>query len=287
MCTLHLFFRVFPEAPVLFAANRDENLGRAWRGPGPLASVPQVYGPRDLTAGGTWLGVNDAGLLVSLANHHGTLAKGGSLCSRGAVVLEALHHGSADEARRFAEWVAPACKAYTLLVADPERAYVVDHSPTGTQTYRLLPGCHVVTNARFRDPLDPKARRSLRRMESLATRGVPPDPAAAARFLADHGTDAPGATPLCVHPGPGETFGTSSASLIRIGPNRTVDEFWFAAGPPCTAPFGNVTPRFGAPAPGPALEGPARAGPERAVRAAPWGETARNATPPGKSSPDA
>ncbi len=242
MCTLHLWYRVFDDVPVLFAANRDEDLERAWDLPGPLASVPRLYGPRDRVAGGTWLGVNlDAGLLVSLANHEGTLAKGSGFCSRGTIVLETLRHESAEEARRFAEWVAPACKSYTLLIADPDRAYVVDHTPGGTLVYRLLPGCHVITNARFRDPDDPKARRSLRRMEALAAQGLP-GPEELFGFLADHEVPGPGSTPLCIHPGPGERFGTSSASVIRLDPSGRVAGFWLAPGPPCSTPFVDCTP---------------------------------------------
>jgi len=242
MCTLHIWYHVFPGAPVVFAATRDENLDRAWDPPGPLGSIPRVFGPRDRVGGGTWLGVNlDAGLLVCLANHEGTLGRGGSLCSRGTVVLETLRHESAEHARRFAEWVSPACKSYTLLIADARSAFVVDHAPGGTQTYRLLPGCHVITNARFRDPDDPKAARSLRRMKALAERGrVTPEDLFG--FLADHETDAPSATPLCIHPGPGERFGTSSASAVILDPEGGLAGFWFAPGPPCRNPFERVEP---------------------------------------------
>jgi uncharacterized protein with NRDE domain len=242
MCTLHLFHRVFPDAPVLFAANRDEDLRRPWRPPARLIKEPWIYGPRDLTAGGTWLGVNRAGVLVSLANHLGTLRQGSpSLCSRGTVVMEALHHGSAREAVEYAAGAAPVCKAYTLLVADPERAYVVDHGDGGTRTHRLRPGCHVITNARFRDPGDPKARRCLERMAPLAEAGTP-DHAELFGFLADHQAATDATTPLCIHPREGSRFGTSSASVVSITPERRVDRFWFASGPPCSATPQDRTP---------------------------------------------
>lgn len=249
MCTLHLFYRLFEDAPVLFAANRDEDLDRGWREPGRLSSFPEIYGPRDLAAGGTWLGVNANGVLVSLANHEGTLSTSPSLCSRGTIVLETLRHGTAAEAREFAEWVAPTCKTYTLLIADPERAFVVDHGTDGTRTYPLEPGCHVITNARFRDPDDPKARRCLRRMRAL-TEGPRPGPADLFTFLADHGTDDERASPLCIHPEPGDHFGTSSASVVRIDGVRRVGGFWFAPGPPCTAEARDATPAFDAPSTG-------------------------------------
>ena len=244
MCTLHLFYQVFEDAPVLFAANRDENLDRPWREPDSLSSVPQIFGPRDLSAGGTWVGVNEAGVLVGLANHHGSLTTSPSLCSRGTIVLEALRHGSADEARRFAEWVSPVCKSYTLLLADANRAFVVDHDRQGTLTYRLLPGCHVITNARFRDPDDPRANRSLRRMGKRVRAGNTPSPEELFDFLADHEVDDPGEYPLCVHPHGSSRFGTSSASVVRIGDRGDVEGFFFAPGPPCSARFSDVTPAF-------------------------------------------
>ncbi len=245
MCTLHLFYRTFPEAPVLLAANRDENLDRAWSAPDVLVRRPFIFGPRDRTAGGTWLGVNEAGLVVALANHEGTLSRGNGMCSRGAVVLETLRHESAEQARTFAEWVAPACKTYTLLIADPERAYVVDHGTDGTLTYRLLPGCHVVTNARFRAPRDAKAGRCLDRMEELAGAPAAPPPARLFAFLSDHRAAA-GTTALCVHPQGESRFGTSSASVVRVGPSGRVEGFHFAPGPPCCTPPVDVTPAFAA-----------------------------------------
>lgn len=245
MCTLHLFYHVFPETPVLFAANRDEILDRAWQGPAFLASEPRIYGPRDGTAGGTWLGLNEAGVLVSLANHYGTLTRAPSLCSRGTVVLEALRRGSAGEAAELAERAAPACKSYTLLVVDPQRAYVIDRAPGGVACHRLRPGCHVITNMRFRDPADPKARRSLERMAQFAVNGTAPSPEEVFRFLGAHEPAAVDASPLCIHAKPPSRFGTSSSSLVAIG-SRGVQTFLFAPGPPCSTPFSDVTPDFGA-----------------------------------------
>lgn len=249
MCTLHLFFQTFPGQPVVFAANRDEILDRAWRGPDLLSQTPRIWGPRDLTAGGTWLGVNEAGVLVSLANHEGTLrGNSSSLCSRGVLVMETLRHASVREARRFAEWAAPACKAYTLLLADPEQAVVISHGEDGDQTYRLLPGCHVITNARFRHPEDPKAHRSLARMQELAARGSAPTDLELAAFLGNHEHPGGDTTPLCIHPGTDPKrpprFGTSSSSVVRIAPDRTVKRFLFAFGPPCRTAFDDLTPQW-------------------------------------------
>ncbi len=245
MCTLHLFFRTFPGHPLVFAANRDELLDRAWAGPRPLASDPLVFGPVDLVAGGTWLGVNGCGVVAALANHEGTLRRGGSLCTRGVLVLEALRHPTAREAARRAEAGAAACKAYTLLVADHRDALVLDHDGSGgTRLHRLPPGCHVVTNSRFGDPDDPKAVRSRERMERLASGGAEPTDEELLSFLADHEPPAPGSFPLCIHPRPPDRFGTSSASVIRVDAEGAVSSFRFAEGPPCRTPLLDVTPAF-------------------------------------------
>ncbi len=242
MCTLNIFFKVFDGLPVLLLANRDELIDRPWDPPGYLSTTPGIFGPKDRAAGGTWMGVNEAGLLAGLANHEGTLSTGGSLCSRGYLVMETLRHPDAFEARRFAETIAPVCKAYTLLVADGDKAFVVDHLADDTVTYELKPGPHVITNARFRDPNDPKAQRTLERMEKLIEAGTP-DPETMAEFLSDH-ESAPGQPfPLCVHPEPGGKFATTSATAIALGKNE-VKGYWFARGAPCENPLEPVTPDF-------------------------------------------
>jgi hypothetical protein len=197
--------------------------------------------------------VNEEGVLVTLANHEGTLLtadRSPSLCSRGTQVLEALRRGSAAEAVTYAEREAPVCKAYTLVVADPAGAYVVDRSPTGSHTYSLAPGCHVVTNARFRQPGDVKATRCLRRMETLAADGTLPSARHLAEFLSDHETDSSAVRPLCIHPKGSSRFGTSSASIVQIADDRHVERFLFAGGPPCTTEFRDVTPEMPRPAQG-------------------------------------
>ncbi|MBI5441561.1 MAG: NRDE family protein [Deltaproteobacteria bacterium] len=240
MCTLHLFYRVFPSAPVLFAANRDENLDRSWREPARLSSDPPVFGPRDGSAGGTWLGLGASGLLVSLANHFGTLGSGQSLCSRGFFVAEVLRRKTAREAARFAAEAAPRCKAFTLLLADPDEAYVVDSSPRGFARHRLGAGTHVITNAPFGDPGDAKAARSRRRMAALGE-GEPPSLQDLAAFLSDHEPAAPETTSLCVHPKDGDRFGTSSASVVQLGAEGEVQRFLFCAGPPCSGSWSDRT----------------------------------------------
>ena len=69
MCTLIVFHHCFADAEFVIAANRDEYLDRPaeppalrfWHGRSVLA-------PRDVRAGGTWLGTNDAGVFAGITN---------------------------------------------------------------------------------------------------------------------------------------------------------------------------------------------------------------------------
>ncbi|TAL17907.1 hypothetical protein EPN96_03895 [bacterium] len=238
MCTLHLFFKVFPGYPVLFAANRDELLSREWDPPALISHSPWIFGPRDRLMGGTWTGVNSSGLLCSLANHHGTLGSKGSLCSRGNLVLAALGHGSASEAANSSREYSPACKSYSLLLADGKEAFVLDNENGREKVYPLEPGNYVITNRRFMDPGDAKAKRSLERMKALE--GNAPDFRAIGEFLADHGPGGESELGLCVHDPQGGTFGTTSSSIIALDTLGRVAHYLFADGPPCTAPFVEV-----------------------------------------------
>lgn len=82
--------------------NRDERRTRL------PASPPQIHDlsrqralfPRDPQGGGTWIGVNDAGVVVALLNRRPAIATGGGLSqqSRGLIVLELLRSASLDQA---------------------------------------------------------------------------------------------------------------------------------------------------------------------------------------------
>lgn len=244
MCTLALYFKVFADAPVLLLSNRDELSDRPWTPPALLSSIPRTYGPRDTQAGGTWLGVNEAGLVVTITNHLGTLAKGSSFCSRGYVVAEALRHETAREAKNLVALLSPACKAFTLLAVDKDEAFIVDNPGDRPQrVFELSPGLHAVTNSRFGEENDVKAKRLLRRMEELRGRGAI-GPEEARWLLADHEEDAGQINALCVHPPEGSKFGTVSSALVEVTATGKTRRFLFAGGRPCEATFIDATPEF-------------------------------------------
>ena len=127
MCTLAIYFKVFPDYPVVIAANRDEYLARPALAPTTLLEHPHVVGGKDVQANGTWLGINQYGLVAGLLNRR--RANYGdpnpALRSRGLLCLDALRHKTAAEAAAFVRGQRGTdYNAFNLLVASREEAFV-------------------------------------------------------------------------------------------------------------------------------------------------------------------
>jgi uncharacterized protein with NRDE domain len=239
MCTLILFHRCFADAELVIAANRDEYLERpaeppalrAWHG-------RTVLAPRDARAGGTWLGLNDAGLFAALTNRPNPRPDA-TRRSRGLLVSDALAAGSAIEAAaRLGQLAARAYNPFNLVVCDPSDAFVVVYEEK-PDVRRLAAGPHVIGNGDPDSRRLPKVARLLEQAEAIA-RG----PAAGAlpaleRVCAAHRDDSSPLESTCIHAG---VYGTRSSTLLRRGAAPGRDAFRFASGPPCRHAYQDFTP---------------------------------------------
>jgi uncharacterized protein with NRDE domain len=78
----------------------------------------------DQLAGGTWLGVNDRGMVAGVLNRPGTLGPATDKHSRGELALEALDFESAEAAAAALKHLDPrAYRPFNLFVADARQAY--------------------------------------------------------------------------------------------------------------------------------------------------------------------
>src|ERR1700730_786486 len=97
MCLLALFFRVVEDATVVVGGNRQGLYTRLGEPPrlveGPLRFMSGI----DPVAGGTWLGVNERGVLVAVTNRFKTEVPRPPR-SRGLLVRDLLAYSSAAEA---------------------------------------------------------------------------------------------------------------------------------------------------------------------------------------------
>lgn len=241
MCTFILAWKVFDGTPVVAAATRDEALDRPSEPPGRYRDEPRVVAPRDLEAGGTWIGVNECGVLVAITNRWMETELGGER-SRGQLVADALACESAAAAvdlvgRSVEEHV---YDGFYLAIADASTASICGWDGTYART-DLDPGVHVLVNVGpASDPDVPSRRETMGRRQAESAVAVretlsPERDESAADWLerartvmADHDYG------VCRH---GEDYGTRSASLVSLGAHST---YRYADGPPCETPFEDV-----------------------------------------------
>lgn len=127
MCTFLISRNPGSSWPVLIAANRDEMAGRPWQAPGRhWPDRPEVVAGHDVLAGGSWLGLNDTGVVAAILNRVGTLGPAPGKRSRGELVLEALEHGDAvDAAAALRQLDGRAWRPFNMVVADNRDAFWV------------------------------------------------------------------------------------------------------------------------------------------------------------------
>lgn len=238
MCTIILLRRPHHPWPLLVAANRDEMRDRPWRPPGRhWPDRPEVVAGIDDIGGGTWLGVNDAGLVAAMLNRYGTLGPAPDKRSRGELPLEALDHAdAADAAAAFRHLDGSAYRAFNMVVADNRDAFWLRNTGARQIDVRPLPvGLSMLTAAELDDESDPRIARFLPRFRAAAV----PDPdvgdwSAWQALLASGGAeDVRGMTFQRA-----DGFGTVCSTLIALPAmdRPEIDPVMlFAAGPPDAA----------------------------------------------------
>ena len=125
MCTLLILFRPDEKWPLIIAGNRDEMINRPWLSPGKhWPNFPNIIAGKDLTAGGSWLGINKYGLVSTILNRTNSLGPSNSKLSRGDIVIEILKNKTIEEALYYiksidnSQW-----KAFNLFIANNKSAY--------------------------------------------------------------------------------------------------------------------------------------------------------------------
>lgn len=225
MCTLVLLRRPDADWPLILAANRDELSTRPSRPPGRhWPDRAHVRGGLDVEAGGTWLGVNDDGVVAAVLNRRGTLGPERGKRSRGELVLEALDHAEAYHAADALRAIDPAAyRPFNLIVADAVDAFWLRHAGDGAvRLVPIPPGLHLIEAGELDDPASPR----LAHYAPLFAAAGPPEPetgdwSAWAAILADRraGAAEPRHALTIVTEG---AYGTVSGALMALPP--TVDQ---------------------------------------------------------------
>lgn len=232
MCTLIALYRVVPGYDLIVGMNRDEDRTRPSTPPQLIDGTPQIVAPRDARAGGTWIGVNEQGLVAALSNRRGK--KSTSAKSRGLLMFEILRQtaprGAAiaiDREVRAAEY-----NFFNLFVAtrDDLRFFSYDGQVRTTRGHQ---GLNVLTNAGGNVEGDPK----VATVHALAGAAKFPDAGAATRWLQStlrhHGGT--GTTALCIH---GTGGGTVSSTILALHTSSAEEHILlYADGSPSESPY--------------------------------------------------
>jgi len=127
MCTVVILRRPDHDWPVIIGANRDEMNDRPWLPPKRhWDERDHVIAGMDVLAGGTWLGVNDDGLVAAILNRRNSLGPAPGLRSRGELPLEALDHAEAAIAAKALASLEPqSYRTFNLLIADAREAFLI------------------------------------------------------------------------------------------------------------------------------------------------------------------
>jgi len=160
MCLVIAYSRAVAAAPLVLAANRDELRSR----PAVAMDVlqerqPRILGGRDLLAGGTWLAVNEWGVVAAVTNDPSTaVSRDPGRRSRGEIPLRLARHRTAREAiaELHREVRGDEYNACFVLVGDRSTLhYLALGQGIRSPPIELPPGVHVLENL----PLEVRSRK--------------------------------------------------------------------------------------------------------------------------------
>jgi len=238
MCFLLVAHRMFAEAPLIVAANREEYYARPSAPPHLWATEPRVLGGTDLLAGGTWLAINEHGLLVAVTNRPWPAATPDSP-SRGQLARELLGLPTAEAAaeRALGRLRSEPFAGANFCCCDRTSAFVIEHGPA-TRIRRLSTGLHFLSNGDLDDAADPRIAFARGRLDER-----PPANAVelidAARDLLAHPADAELRSGIIVQLA---DRGTVSSTIVSLTAEGRAGTYLHAAGPPDRAAYEDYSP---------------------------------------------
>jgi uncharacterized protein with NRDE domain len=233
MCLLAIFFRAVPDTPLVIGANREEEYNRGGERPQVLTEPARSVAGRDPKAGGTWLGLNQHGVVVAVTNRLKTRMPVNAR-SRGLLARDLLGCKTASEAVEKAtrELDSKRYAGCNLVCADRERATVL-HAGDWLRVRMLPPGIHVLTNHDVNDASDPRVgyalgwlgqcsyadgRECIRALQMLCSRAAPPA--------------------ICLH---GDKGGTVSSTVLLVREPVSAGIYLHAQGPPDTTAYADYS----------------------------------------------
>lgn len=232
MCLLVILREVVSEWPLVVAANRDEWYDRPSEPPTVLSDSPLVFGGRDLKAGGTWLAVNQRGMVSAVTNRTDGEPPSPDLRSRGLLCLDAATQPStiavADLVGR--EVSENFYAGFNLVCVSPTSGCAF-YFNGGLREKPLGRGAFIFTTGDANDLASPKVERTLEILGVGNPKSIEEWVHHLETICRDHSGTAGGQETLCTH---ADTRGTVSSTILAFhesDPDQNI--FRHAAGKPC------------------------------------------------------
>ena len=241
MCTLIIAVSMWAHAPLVVAANRDEDLLRPAEDPSLWDNDGvRVLAPVDLQAGGTWLGVNAFGVFAGITNRlSGT--RNAEARSRGKLVRDALRSASALDAADAVSLSPPSVhNPFHLVVADLSSAHLVWNDGETLSRHRLQPGLHVLTE-RSLGAAPSKRLELLPKLVRPLARATPPTLETWRRVLSQRSEPPIEGINVLDRD---RNYGTRSSSVVQLSDDPQELGFFHAGGPPDETPYAALSSKL-------------------------------------------
>jgi hypothetical protein len=238
MCLLAILYKLVPEAPILVAANREESYDRPSLPPSIQSGKPRVLCGLDQEAGGTWLGINQNGMVVAASNR-AKITPAFAPRSRGLLCRDLLRCSSARKAADMAvkELKTLKYEGVNYVIADPQSGWVV-HGGDQQELLELPEGLSIIANNDVNDPRDERVK-MCRRLLTLQTLDSPVKFLAVASKVFARTPSPPGRASMVYR---SDNWGTVSSTLIALGKKPRDAIYQFAGGPPDATKYEDYSP---------------------------------------------
>jgi hypothetical protein len=234
---LAILYRVAKNTPILLAANREESVTRPTQFPKIQSGTPRVVCGTHKLASGTWLGVNQFGLLVTVTNRARTRPPLEPR-SRGLLCRELLDCRTAREAAELAckELSTGRYAGANYLCADGKYAAVV-YGGHRVEVVELQPGLHTLSSGNLNDARDER-HEFVRRMLTLHTLDSAVTFLAVASRAFSRKQDGEGRRGVVLT---GGEFGTVSSTLLSLPRKIQQSIYQYSDGPPSSRPYEDLS----------------------------------------------
>jgi uncharacterized protein with NRDE domain len=165
MCLIFLSFNQHPKYPLIIAANRDEFFDRPAKPMDFWPENPNILAGKDLSGGGTWLGITKSGYFAMLTNYRDMANIKADAPTRGKLVLDYLvGEFSPPTYLQALNASASQYNGYNIILGTLEDPWY--YSNQTNKLYRLGTGLYGLSNALL-DTKWPKVERGKEKFHEL------------------------------------------------------------------------------------------------------------------------